>query len=47
MTVNSPEYSLSSSIGDVIEPKIQLEVLVASTKSEESVSVQLSTITGS
>jgi len=34
--VDSPEYSLSESVGDIIEPKIQLEILVASTKSEET-----------
>ena len=47
MQVESPEYSLSESVGEIVEPKIQLEILVATTKSEEIVSVQLSTITGS
>ena len=47
MQVDSPEYSLSESVGDIVEPKIQLEILVASTKSEEIVSVHLTTITGS
>ena len=45
--MDSPEYSLNETIGDFIEPKIQHEILVASTKSDKNVSDQLSTITGS
>jgi len=34
--VDSPEYSLNETIGDIIELKIQHEILVASTKSDEN-----------
>jgi len=34
--VDSPEYSLNETIGNIIEPKIQHEILVASTKSDEN-----------
>ena len=36
--MESPEFSLNDSIGEFVEPKIQLEILVASTKPEENVS---------
>ena len=36
--LESPEFSLNDSIGEFVEPKIQLEILVASTKPEENVS---------
>ena len=38
---------MNESIGEIVEPKVQMEILVASTKSDENVSVPLSTITGS
>ena len=36
--MESPEFSLNDSTGEFLEPKIQLEILVASTKPEENVS---------